>query len=202
MDIRLIGAALLVAATALLVVTEVAKRRYTQRLAALLERGEVRAYLATLDRPLVRLVFPAWNRAFMRLNGYLALDAYGEADATIERMLGMRQNAAQRRELVGKAFNYYLERGNAAGATELLAEIETWDDERAVAEARMMHEIYVERGWSHIDEMEARLPGLFGVDRGFAELLLAVQYENKGDLAASRRYLERSERDMVAPVRG
>lgn len=202
MDIRLLGAVLLVAATALLVLTEVMKRVYTQQLASLLERGDARAYLALLDRPLVKLVFPAWNRRFMQLNGYLALDAYGEADAVIGRMLGMRQSAKQRRELVGKAFNYYLERGNAAASTELLAEIEGWDDVDAVTEARMMHDIYIKKGWGYIDEMERRLEGLHGVDRGFLELLLALQYENKGDAAASERYLRRSERHLCAPAKG
>lgn len=202
MDIRLIGAALLIAATALLVLTEVMKRVYTQQLASLLERGDARAYLALLDKPLVKFIFPAWNRRFMRLNGYLALDAYGEADAVIERMLAMKQNDKQRRELVGKAFNYYLERGNAAGATELLSEIETWDDADAVSEARMMHDIYIKKGWGYIDEMERRLEGLHGVDRGLLELLLALQYENKGDAAASARYLKRSERHLCAPVEG
>lgn len=202
MDIRLLGAVLLVAATALLVLTEVMKRVYTQQLASLLERGDARAYLALLDRPLVKLVFPAWNRRFMQLNGYLALDAYGEADAVIGRMLGMRQSAKQRRELVGKAFNYYLERGNAAASTELLAEIEGWDDADAVTEARMMHDIYIKKGWGYIDEMERRLEGLHGVDRGFLELLLALQYENKGDAAASEHYLKRSERHLCAPAKG
>ena len=104
MDIRIIGAVILIAATALLILTEVAKRAYTHELASLLEQGEVRAYLALLEKPFVKLVFPAWNRSFMQLNGYLALDAYGEADSVIERMLSMRQNDRQRRELVGKAF--------------------------------------------------------------------------------------------------
>lgn len=202
MDIRIIGAVILIAATALLILTEVAKRAYTHELASLLEQGEVRAYLALLEKPLVKLVFPAWNRSFMQLNGYLALDAYGEADSVIERMLSMRQNDRQRRELVGKAFNYYLERGNAEGATRLLAEIETWEDADAVAEARMMHDIYIKKGWGYIEDMERRVEGLHGVDRGFLELLLALQYENKGDAAASERYLKRSEKHMRTPVKG
>lgn len=202
MDIRLVGAVVLIAATALLVLTEVLKRVYTQQLASLLEHGDARAYLALLEKPLVRFIFPAWNRCFMQLNGYLALDAYGEADAVIGRMLGMKQSKQQRRELVGKAFNYYLERGNEQGAATLLAEIEGWDDADAATEARMMFDIYINKGWGYIDDMERRLEGLHGVDRGFLELLLALQYENKGDAATSERYLKRSERHLCAPVKG
>lgn len=202
MDMRLVGAALLIVATLLLVVTEVVKRGYVGQLTKLFEQGDLQTYLATLDKPFVRFAFPRWNRCFMQLNAYLALDAYGEADAVIERMLRMRQTKAQRRELVGKAFNYYLERGNAAGATELLSEIEDWDDADAVCEARMMHDIYIKKSWGYIDEMEARVKQLSGVDRGFLELLLALQYENKGDAAASECWLKRSERDVAAPVKG
>lgn len=202
MDMRLVGAALLIVATLLLVVTEVVKRGYVGQLTKLFEQGDLQTYLATLDKPFVRFAFPRWNRCFMQLNAYLALDAYGEADAVIERMLRMRQTKAQRRELVGKAFNYYLERGNAAGATGLLSEIEGWDDADAVREARMMHDIYIKKSWGYIGEMEARVKQLSGVDRGFLELLLALQYENKGDAAASERWLKRSERDVAAPVKG
>ena len=202
MDMRLLGAGLLIAATVLLVVTEVVKRAYVGQLTHLFEAGDLQTYLATLDKPFVRFAFPRWNRCFMQLNAYLALDAYGEADAVIERMLDMRQSKPQRHELVGKAFNYYLERGNAAGATKLLTEIEAWEDEDAVREARMMYDIYIKKGWGYIDEMEARVKQLSGVDRGFVELLLALQYENKGDAAASARWLKRSELDIAAPVKG
>lgn len=202
MDMRVIGAVILFGATALLAITEVSKRLYVGQLTQLLEDGEVQTYLDTLDKPLVKLIFPAWNRCFMQLNGYLAIDDYAGADRVIDRMLGMRQSRAQRRELVGKAFNYDLERGRSDRATQLLAEIESWGDEDITANARMMHDIYVKHGWGHIDELERRLPALSGVDRGLVELLLAVQYENKGDAATSERYLKRSERDMAAPVKG
>ena len=66
----------------------------------------------------------------------------------------------------------------------------------------MMFDIYIRHGWSYIDEMEARLPGLSGVDRGLLELLLAVQYENKGDSATSERYLKSSGRHMAMPAKG
>lgn len=202
MDLWTVGVTILITATAFLVLTEVAKRLYVGQLSQLLEQGSVHEYLATLDKPIVKLIFPLWNRLFMQFNGYLALDDYAHADRVAARLLGMRQSAAQRREIVGKAFNYYLERGNAQGAEDLLHEIEGWDDAEAVENARMMFDIYIRHGWSYIDEMEARLSGLSGVDRGLLELLLAVQYENKGDAATSERYLKSSGRHMAMPAKG
>lgn len=197
-----LGMAIVVICLFLLVVTEGAKRMYAAKLAKLLEMGRAKQYLSTLDQPMALLVFPAWNRGFMRLNGLLMLDDYAQIDELLPSMLEMRQSAAQRRELVTKAFNYQVERGRKSAAAKLLAEIEGWGDADVARQARTTYDIYLDGSSAYIPEMEARLRSASGVDRGFLELLLSVQYENKGDARRAQEYLKRSEADMATPASG
>ena len=200
LDMRILGVLILAASVLALVMTEIAKRFYAAKLAALYERGEMGEYLHTLEMPLVRLVFPAWNRAFMRMNALMVEEDRSALDKLIPEMLCMGQSPKQRRELIGRAFNYYVEQGNEVGAKPLLEEIERVEPSEVSEQARMTYEIYLEKSFAYIDAMETRLSEVSGVNRGFTELLLAIQYENKGDARRAEQYFEKSCREIEGAV--
>lgn len=200
LDMRILGVLILAASVLALAMTEIAKRFYAAKLAALYERGEMGEYLHTLEMPLVRLVFPAWNRAFMRMNALMVEEDRSALDKLIPEMLCMGQSPKQRRELIGRAFDYYVEQGNEVGAKPLLEEIERVEPSEVSKQARMTYEIYLEKSFAYIDAMETRLSGVSGVNRGFTELLLAIQYENKGDARRAEQYFEKSCREIEGAV--
>lgn len=200
LDMRILGVLILAASVLALVMTEIVKRFYAAKLAALYERGEMGEYLHTLEMPLVRLVFPAWNRAFMRMNALMVEEDRSALDKLIPEMLCMGQSPKQRRELIGRAFNYYVEQGNEVGAKPLLEEIERVEPSEVSEEARMTYEIYLEKSSAYIEAMETRLSEVSGVNRGFTELLLAIQYENKGDARRAEQYFEKSCREIEGAV--
>lgn len=200
LDMRTLGVLILAMSVFVLAMTEIAKRFYAAKLAALYERGEMGEYLHTLEMPLVRLVFPAWNRAFMRMNALMVEEDRSALDKLIPEMLCMGQSPKQRRELIGRAFNYYVEQGNEVGAKPLLEEIERVEPSEVSKQARMTHEIYLEKSFAYIDAMETRLSEVSGVNRGFTELLLAIQYENKGDARRAEQYFEKSCREIEGAV--
>lgn len=200
LDMRTLGVLILAASVFVLTMTEIAKRFYAAKLAALYERGEMGEYLHTLEMPLVRLVFPAWNRAFMRMNALMVEEDRSALDKLIPEMLCMGQSPKQRRELIGRAFNYYVEQGNEVGAKPLLEEIERVEPSEVSKQARMTYEIYLEKSFAYIDAMETRLSEVSGVNRGFTELLLAIQYENKGDARRAEQYFEKSCREIEGAV--
>lgn len=200
LDMRILGVLILAASVLALAMTEIAKRFYAAKLAALYERGEMGEYLHTLEMPLVRLVFPAWNRAFMRMNALMVEEDRSALDKLIPEMLCMGQSPKQRRELIGRAFNYYVEQGNEVGAKPLLEEIERVEPSEVSKQARMTYEIYLEKSFAYIDAMETRLSEVSGVNRGFTELLLAIQYENKGDARRAEQYFEKSCREIEGAV--
>lgn len=200
LDMRTLGVLILAMSVFVLAMTEIAKRFYAAKLAALYERGEMGEYLHTLEMPLVRLVFPAWNRAFMRMNALMVEEDRSALDKLIPEMLCMGQSPKQRRELIGRAFNYYVEQGNEVGAKPLLEEIERVEPSEVSKQARMTYEIYLEKSFAYIDAMETRLSEVSGVNRGFTELLLAIQYENKGDARRAEQYFEKSCREIEGAV--
>ncbi len=200
LDMRTLGVLILAMSVFVLAMTEIAKRFYAAKLAALYERGEMGEYLHTLEMPLVRLVFPAWNRAFMRMNALMVEEDRSALDKLIPEMLCMGQSPKQRRELIGRAFNYYVEQGNEVGAKPLLEEIERVEPSEVSKQARMTYEIYLEKSFAYIDAMETRLSEVSGVNRGFIELLLAIQYENKGDARRAEQYFEKSCREIEGAV--
>lgn len=200
LDMRTLGVLILAMSVFVLAMTEIAKRFYAAKLAALYERGEMGEYLHTLEMPLVRLVFPAWNRAFMRMNALMVEEDRSALDKLIPEMLCMGQSPKQRRELIGRAFNYYVEQGNKVGAKPLLEEIERVEPSEVSKQARMTYEIYLEKSFAYIDAMETRLSEVSGVNRGFTELLLAIQYENKGDARRAEQYFEKSCREIEGAV--
>lgn len=200
LDMRTLGVLILAMSVFVLAMTEIAKRFYAAKLAALYERGEMGEYLHTLEMPLVRLVFPAWNRAFMRMNALMVEEDRSALDKLIPEMLCMGQSPKQRRELIGRAFNYYVEQGNEVGAKPLLEEIERVEPSEVSKQARMTYEIYLEKSFAYIDAMETRLSEVSGVNHGFTELLLAIQYENKGDARRAEQYFEKSCREIEGAV--
>ena len=200
LDMRTLGVLILAMSVFVLAMTEIARRFYAAKLAALYERGEMGEYLHTLEMPLVRLVFPAWNRAFMRMNALMVEEDRSALDKLIPEMLCMGQSPKLRRELIGRAFNYYVEQGNEVGAKPLLEEIERVEPSEVSKQARMTYEIYLEKSFAYIDAMETRLSEVSGVNRGFTELLLAIQYENKGDARRAEQYFEKSCREIEGAV--
>lgn len=200
LDMRTLGVLILAMSVFVLAMTEIAKRFYAAKLAALYERGKMDEYLHMLEMPLVRLVFPAWNRAFMRMNALMVEEDRSALDKLIPEMLCMGQSPKQRRELIGRAFNYYVEQGNKVGAKPLLEEIERVEPSEVSKQARMTYEIYLEKSFAYIDAMETRLSEVSGVNRGFTELLLAIQYENKGDARRAEQYFEKSCREIEGAV--
>ena len=79
----------------------------------------------------------------------------------------------------------------------LLSEIETFNDEKMKAESRKIYNIFLLKTHQYIKEMEQQLQNVTGVEKGFLEYLLYLQYENKGDQKKSRYYLELSQKDMI-----
>ena len=94
-----------------------------------------------------------------------------------------------------------MERSDGKRAKALIDEIDTWeDDENQKKESHRIYDIFILKKYSYIDEMEERLKEASGLDKGFLEYLLALQYDNKGDEKKSAMYLEASKKDMITSV--
>lgn len=201
MDMQTIGIALVVVCVAFFLFTEYEKRATFRKLHNLLAKGEYGEYLTMLDSFLIKYLYPKYNRLYMKLNGYMFLEDHEEIGRLLEEMLAMRVTKKQRKDLVLKAFNYYVERADQKQAKVLLDEIDTWEEEEnQKKESHRIYDIFILKKYSYIEEMEERLKEASGLDKGFLEYLLSLQYENKGDQKKSAQYLEASKKDMLTSV--
>lgn len=193
-DVRPLGIGILVLATLALALCEIAKRLYAAELARLLERGDTEACRKTLRLPVVRLVFPPWNRLFTELNTYLVDENAEETRRCLDELFARKANRAQKQALGAKAFSFYVEQRDKSGAQRALELLRQVADAAELEEAKRLYEIYLEGSSAYISQMEGSLNQAQGTDRGFLELLLAVQYENCGDDKRARQYMELAER--------
>ena len=112
MDLQTIGIALVVICVIFFLFTEYEKRATFRKLHNLLARGEYGEYLTMLDSFLVKYLYPKYNRLYMKLNGYMFIEDHEEIGRLFDEMLAMRVTKKQRKDLVLKAFNYYVERSD------------------------------------------------------------------------------------------
>ena len=190
MDMKTIGITLVVLCVFFFLFSEFEKRATFRKLHNLLARGEYGEYLSLLDSFLIKYLYPKYNRLYMKLNGYLFMEDHDEASRLFEQMLSMHVTKKQRKDLVMKAFNYYVERMDKDHSSTLLAEIDTWEEEAQKVEAHRIYDIFILKKYNYIEEMEARLNDVSGFDLGALEYLLSVQYENKGDARDFNEYYE------------
>lgn len=192
MSFQLVGAAVAAIAVALFIYVEVSKRTTFATLEAYAREGNVDAYLAVLDRPITRVLYPRYNRLFMRLNAMLGLGTMDEAVAIIEEMETLPMNDEQRLALAVKAFNVYVELEDADRAAGELACIEAQGDEPVAQASRRTFEIFLKGSSAYIDEMEAQLGEAQAGEEALLCHLLAVQYENRGDTDRAEAYTRRA----------
>ena len=197
MDTKTLGIVLLLLSICCLIFVELKKRKTFLELRNKLNQRDFGGYFILLNSAFAKFVFPVYNRNYMKLNAYMLLDDGDEIDALLKEMLQMKVTKKQRIDLVNKAFNYYVEQEDQEKAKVLLSEIETFNDEKMKAESRKIYNIFLLKTHQYIKEMEQQLQNVTGVEKGFLEYVLYLQYENKGDQKKSRYYLELSQKDMI-----
>lgn len=197
MDTKALGITLVVLCICLFISVELKKRSTFKTLVQLLNSQDYGEYLTVLNRPFVKLVYPKYNRYYMKLNAYMFMEDHEEITRLLKEMLNMKTTYKQRVDLVTKAFNYYIECDDKEHATILMEEIEGYDDEALKLECRKVYDIFILKTYQYIEEMEARLPQTSGMEKGFLEYLLSIQYESKQDMKKSKYYLELSQKDML-----
>ena len=110
--------------------------------------------LAYLDTPLVRIGYPKWNRTFMKLNVYLVEGKTDDASLMLSELLSVHSSREQRKELILKAFDFYigLERYEEAGA--LLPEITEITDEVTAKDRQATYDVLAKGNCGYVEEME------------------------------------------------
>lgn len=181
------------------------KRTMFAKLENMLIEGKYDEFFRKIDTPLARLVYPDYNRTYFKLNAYMMKGDWKEAEHVLDDLLARKVSDEQRADLVIKAFNIYISLSKGKKAKAMLKEIEQLDSTKyrdAQQDCRMMYDIAILKKHSYIDQMEQALDRMTGPARGRLEYLLALQYQNKGDMAKRNEYLARSTKAMREAMEG
>lgn len=175
------------------------KRTMFAKLGQLLEDGKYDEFFRLIDSRITRLVYPDYNRSYFKLNAHMIKGDWNEAEKLLDDLLARKVSDEQRADLVIKAFNIYISLSRGKKAKRMLDEIERLDSAKygdSQQDCRMMYDIAILKQYNYIDRMEQALDRLHGPARGRIEYLLALQYQNKGDMAKRNEYLARSTKAM------
>lgn len=130
---------LLVLAIITIVGPQGVQRIISPKIQSLYAQHKNKELLDYLDKPAARIAYPKWNIIFMKLNAYLAEGDDTNASRMLDELLTAHSSNVQRKELVVKAFDFYMECERYDDARALLPEINQIVDE---PRARKCQETY------------------------------------------------------------
>ena len=130
---------LLILAVLMIVGPQIVQRMISPQIQSLYSQHKNKELLDYLDKPVVRIAYPKWNVTFMKLNAYLSDGDDTNASRMLDELLAAHSSNEQRKELVVKAFDFYIGRGRYDDARALLPEINQIVDE---PRARRCQETY------------------------------------------------------------
>lgn len=192
MDLRIFGITLVIIGFFTLFFSEIMKKVTYKKLEKLLLKKQYDEFFLLLHSRLSRYLFAEYNIAYMELNAYFMIGKYDKIHHQFQKMIHMRTNKKQRKDLILRAFNFYMEHKKYEYAKDLIKEINTWEKNIYQTEANLNYDIFALKKYCYIDQIESNLDKMKGSKLGYAEYLLSVQYDSKGDKVKSTEYLNKS----------
>lgn len=151
-----------------------------------LNRKDFRTFDELIDSRPVQRLFPAYNRAYLKLNGAMYKEDMAKIDEAFDSFT-MPMNKAQKEALYKKGFYYYLgleDKEKTDHYYDLLKELDVKDRHSL----DVMYDIYIDKGYKYLDEMNERIEGLSEDEQMPFFALLADMYRNKGDDKKAKEY--------------
>lgn len=201
-DTKVLWIAVVVIAIAISLFFSIKKRTVYKQLQRCMAEERWGDFERLLDGKLTSMLYPRYNRDYLRLNSYLLREDYAEANKLFDGLLQLKLPNMQRVDLVIKAFNYFVGRENRTRSKELLDEIMTYQGERVEpikAECQLMYDTMILKRSDSIDALTKQIGEVDGAKRGRLEYLLALQYRNKGDMDAFNEHVKKAAEDSFAP---
>lgn len=172
------------------IVIQILKRTQFKKLLTYLQTGDFKTFEAKIDTPLMKYLYPQFNRDYLRLNAYVLQGDEKKIEAGLQRLLSYKMSKKQKEDVYMKAFNYYVGVEKPGKAKEALDLVKTLDHPAMEAEAQRIYDIFMMKKSNYIDEMLEQFEMQDSTAKGVTAYLLSVQYENKGDKANAKKYAD------------
>lgn len=185
---------LLILTVALIGVQILLKRNILKNAMTALGKGEFETYFIIIDKTLTKMLIPAFNREYMRLNGYMMKQDQEKIDETVDVLITMRMNKNQQREVLLKTFNYYVGIGNATYSKKILEHLKALNDENMSKQCQRNYDIFIEEKTSYIDEMLKEVNVTENpTTKGYLYYMLGMQYFYLKDYEQAREQFKQAQ---------
>ena len=122
-----------------------------------------------------------YNRDHLKLQVAQMTNDKEQIDALLDKMLAMKTTPEQRKEIVMRAFEYFIYEQDRRKAKPLYQEIKQHFDKKTAHRARLMYEVYITHKGDLVDELLELAKTIPDSEKGTCYLLLAQSYKNKHD---------------------
>lgn len=153
------------------------------------QREDYNTYYALLDSTLAKICIPAYNREYMRLNGYIEEKCTKKVNKQLELLFKARKNKAQTEDLIQKSLQFYVNEKNSKNCHKLLNYMQNEGiDPKILKEASYVIDILVDHKTNHVQELEQKLNDAEETQKIVYYYLLQVQYENLNNMKMAKYY--------------
>ena len=164
------------------------KKIKQNKLFGYLQKQDFEGFEKELDSSLCVLFIPSFNREYLRMNAYLMQGDLKKIESQLEVLLKMKTNKVQRKQVIIRSFDYYVNQLNKPKSKKLLNEIKQTKDEKLISHCQMMYDILIEKKTKYIDQLEKQLHQGSIAEQGMAAYLISLQYGYLNDKVNEKKY--------------
>lgn len=191
----------IVVLVAYLIITKMMKKKIFAQIISAVQNQDMDEVERITKKASTRYLIPPFNLEYLKLNAYILEGNKRKINDQFDLLIkNMRKNKAQTEDVTMKAFNYYVGMEDKHRTKELLEKIDTFTNVRMQEEAHMMYDIFIQKGFNYIEQMEEDLKNMNDAQKAINEYLLSVQYANKGDKEKAKEYEDLSRKHMNEPL--
>lgn len=161
------------------------------KLMAYFQNGNYAAFEKCLNQTLTKIVIPAYNIEFMRLNALISQKRKKEVERQLDKLFKAKKSKDQLFALYQTAMSYYVEQEDSRKCHSLLNEMKNKSiNDKIIHEAECTVDILVDNKWNHIEEIEAKLEDATDEQKKVYYYLLQRQYEASKNFKKANEYQE------------
>ena len=146
-----------------------------------------------LDSFSTKMLILPFNREFLRLNVYLLQQDEDLIKKQFDRMLSFKMSAQQKKEVLVRGFEYFLNKEDQKMSSKFLKDIKETEDEELIVHSQMMYDILLLKKTNYIDVLKGKIKSDNAMVNGMYALLISKQYGYLNDYENEKKYLDISQ---------
>lgn len=156
----------------------------------LLQNGKFDELYKKIDSFYTKLIFPEYNRDYVRLNALIMQDRKNDIDLTFEKLILMAKDKKAKIDILNKAFEYYVYEEDKTHCEKIMEEIKKFEDDSWIKLTETKYDILILKKSNHIEELEKAFDDQPVVQKISNAYLLSEQYRNIGNEEKFKYYLD------------